>query len=461
MQHSGLLAVSTAAAVAVGLLPATPAQARSQSPAAITTLTAAPGLRPGEIIVRWQSTGANTDRFVLETALTAFSPTDPTLPLHGRGARTYVAGPSARSITLTATQTAAAGAGLGTGNFLHYLLYAVHSDATSTVSTVFPKLQGMMPRGLPAAKASGTKVRAATFNVRTAKATTDARPWLKRAPSVAGEIVRYRPGVVGLQELSPARADGKKASTKGKLRQTTSLLAALRKAGGSQYRLVRTTPYVKSGSPSGSQGTRILYDADRYRLLSRCPQTTSGHSYNSSCTIKLPLLAGDSEKLRRRAAYALLEDRKTKRKFFVISAHLDQRHTTALPAEARYNQLRGTQAAAIDSAIAKLNPKRRKVIFAGDLNSWQTNKAGHAPHDVLVAKGYFDTASAALTHNMAYGTSNAFAPVLRPNPYGFGTRIDAVLVKGTSGANWFANITKVNDSARPSDHSLVFADLVL
>ena len=454
-----IVAALTAVVVGAVVLPAPPAAAEIASPGAITMLTASPGPRPGEIVIRWQATGLDTDYFQLETAITSFSATDPTMPRRGRAARTLTVASTARSITLTGADTAASGAGLGTANHLYYLLTAVNHEPAGLELSPYPRVQAVMPRGLPA-KRKGTPVRAATFNVRTAKATTDKRSWLTRAPAVAAEIVRSRPGVVALQELSPAGADGKKRK-KGALRQTTSLLAALEKAGGARYRLVRTTSYVKAGTPHGSQGARILYDSSRYRLLTRCAETTRTKSYNSSCTLSMPLLAGDSEKLRRRAAYAEFKDRRTKRRFFVVSAHLDQRHSPVLATEIAYNRLRGQQAATVADKINKINKARRKVILGADLNSWQTNKVGHAPHSALVAKGYFDSASASRVTNIAYGTSNQFAPVLRPNPYGFGTRIDAVMVKGTRGANRFVNVMAVSNTERPSDHNLLLADLVL
>lgn len=454
-------AVLTAVLVSMLLLPAPSARAEPLQPEAVTALTATPGMRPGEIVFQWQSAGANTDYFQLETAITTFSATDPAMARSGRLSKTLRISATARSLTLTAAQTAAAGAGVGTGRHLYFLLVAVNEEPGGTRIAAFPRAQAVMPRGLAAVKTTGTRVRAATFNVRTARAVDDLRPWLSRATAVATEINSHRLGVVALQELSPGRADGLKTSTSGSLRQTTSLLQALGEVGGSRYRLVRTTPYVKPGTPHGSQGTRILYDSNRYRLRSNCAETTDGRQYNSSCTIRLPLLPEDGAGLRRRAAYAELQDRRTGRRFFVVSAHLDQRHSTVLADEVRYNQLRGLQAAAIVRGVARVNPKGRKVVFGGDINSWQTNRIGHAPHDVLLANRFFDTASAKTVVNIEYGTSNRFAPVVQPNPYGFGTRIDAVLVQGTRGANRFENVLKPVDDARPSDHNLVLADLVL
>jgi hypothetical protein len=111
--------------------------------------------------------------------------------------------------------------------------------------------------------------------------------------------------------------------------------------------------------------------------------------------------------------------------------------------------------------VAKANPKGRKVIFSGDINSWQVSRAGHAPHDVLLGNGFWDTASAREVVNIAYDTSNQFATVLKPNVWGFGTRLDLVMIKGTKGANRFENVLEPTDDARPSDHNLVLADLVL
>ncbi len=114
----------------------------------------------------------------------------------------------------------------------------------------------------------------ATFNVRTAKATTDVRPWLTRRGDVAELIYARHPDVVAIQELGPGRADGKAGSTTGTMRQTTSLLDSLGKIDADNYKLVRTTPYVKAGTTHGSQGTRILFDSNKLTLVSDCPEVT-------------------------------------------------------------------------------------------------------------------------------------------------------------------------------------------
>ena len=91
-----------------------------------------------------------------------------------------------------------------------------------------------------------------------------------------------------LQELGPGRADGQTGSLNGTPRQTESLVTTLGRLGGSRYKLVRTTAYVKPGTEHGTQGTRILYDTTRYQLLSRCPETTDGSSLEPRLRVRPP-----------------------------------------------------------------------------------------------------------------------------------------------------------------------------
>ena len=308
---------------------------------------------------------------------------------------------------------------------------------------------------------TGAALRVASFNVRTANATNDARTWLQRAPVLATTIVSRNPGVVAVQELSPGRADGKPLPTTGSVRQTVSLVNALRAAGGSKYRLVRTTPYVKPGVPQGSQGARILYDASRYSLVSPCPETAPDGNYSGSCTIAMPLRTSDSATIRRRAAYAVLSDRATGKRFLVVSAHLDARHSTNTATEHSYEALRASQAKAVLARVNQLNTGRLPVVVAGDLNTWQNNKAGYGAHDALVAGGYFDTAAALTQINVRYTTMNAFARTILASASGWGARLDVITVKGVTGAARFENVMKVTDTNWPSDHNMVVADIRL
>lgn len=319
------------------------------------------------------------------------------------------------------------------------------------------------PTVAAAARASSpvTTLRAATFNVRTARATQDKRTWLKRAPDVAREILSRKPGVVALQELGPGRADGKKGTLQGHIRQTTSLTNTLKSLGGSRYQLVRETSYFRPGTKHGTQGARILYDTSRYSLKTRCPEKTGKSNYNTSCAFDLPLAAGDSKQLLRSAAYAEFADKSTGKRFFVVSAHLDSRHSKSNKVEAKYNALRASQARAVINKLARVNPANRPVIFGGDINSWQTDRGHYAPHRALVAAGYRDTSTAAVRVNNAYTTVNHFDVRLVKSKRGNGTRLDVLMVQGGRGVTRYENKMSVVDRTRPSDHNMGVADILL
>jgi endonuclease/exonuclease/phosphatase family metal-dependent hydrolase len=317
---------------------------------------------------------------------------------------------------------------------------------------------------LPAARTAKPRaavLRVATFNVRTARATQDKRKWLQRVPDVAREILDRNPGVVALQELGPGRADGKKAKLNGAARQTTSLTTTLKRLGGGRYRLVRSTAYVAPGSKYGTQGARILYDASRYSLLSRCIEATGKRAYHPSCSFTLPVAAGDSPEDRRAAAYSEFRDRRTGQRFYVVSAHLDARHSGNTRIEAKYNLLRARQAATVANVMARVNRARQPVIFGGDINSWQTDSGRYAPHRALVARGYSDAATARTRVNLAYPTINKWRTTLKKAKNRPSVRLDVVMAKGARGFRRYENKMAEVDPQRPSDHNMVLADIVL
>jgi endonuclease/exonuclease/phosphatase family metal-dependent hydrolase len=306
-------------------------------------------------------------------------------------------------------------------------------------------------------KETSLTLRTGTFNVRTARA-NDGGSWLQRANDVAREIASRSPGLLAVQELGPGRADGSKGTTTGHLRQTVSLERSLKSVvGDSRYQLVRTTPYVKPGTNHGTQGARILYDTRKFKLLSHCPEKTGSKNYNSSCSMNLPLRSSDSESLRRSAAFAKFADRKTGKRIWVVSVHLDDRHSSSLSKEKSYNALRGAQARAVYLKVNGLRKTGEKIIYGGDFNSWATNRAGDAPREYLIRQGFHDTASAAATRiNIKYPTVNHYKTTLAAKQI----RLDVVMIKGSKRVLRYENVMKRVDSSRPSDHNLVISDVV-
>jgi endonuclease/exonuclease/phosphatase family metal-dependent hydrolase len=464
---ASLIAAASLASVCSTLVPATAvaqptsstAASSVKTPSAFVSVKATPGPKSGQVTLSWKQDGKNTNGYKFESALTIWSKTDPSLSRTGRHHTTITIPDHRSSYTLSAAQVKAAGAAVETGNHLYFRLYAVNKTKAGTKERA-SKFMAVMPKAV-APKASGSDLRVVSFNVRSAKATGDKRVWLERADDVAKSIVARNPGIAALQELGAGRADGKSGTTNGTARQTESLLSKLASVGGSKYRLVRTTPYAKPGTVEGTQGARILYDTTRYQLVSHCSDKTGSSNYSGSCTIKMPILSTDGESQRRRAAYAEFKNRRTGEKFFFVSVHLDNRQSANLTTGKKLNALRGAQVKTVTAAINKLNTHGEEVVVAGDMNSWQNNPAGNAPHDYLVTHGYYDTASALSMPNVKYPTVNHFDTVLAPNTQGFGARLDMILVKGAKGASTFANVTKPVDANRPSDHNMVYTDIAL
>lgn len=436
----------------------TPATAAAPAtPSSFSSVTASPGPGVGEVTLTWVQSGSNTTGYVLRTALSTWSDTATNMARTGRSQRSLAISGRVRTLTLTAAQVAADGAPVASGNHLYFRFAAVNTTSAGTTTKNYPYLRAVLPKPVSPSTSAGT-VRVGSFNVRTARATTDSRTWLQRAPDVASQIVQYNPGLVGLQELGPGRADGQTGTTDGTPRQTDSLLTALDKVGGSKYDLVQTTPYVAPGVTAGTQGMRMLYDHTRYALVSYCPGTTDGHAYSSLCSVKLPILSSDTESARRRAVFAEFLDRATGAHFWFASVHLDERHSDIRATEVIYDGLRKSQATTMSAAINAANTKGLPVIITGDMNSWQNNFVNNSPHDVLVEQGYYDTSAAVKRVNFQYSTVNHFDLPVTAGAQGVGSRIDMIFVKGARGASEFQNIVQVTDSARPSDHNLILAD---
>ncbi len=458
----------TALVLALGLgVAASPVQttvavAAVARPASFSSVVYRPGPGPGEVTISWTHDGKSTTRYEIETGLTSFSRSaTSSLPLHGRGWKVFTAPAGARSITLSAEQTAQAGAPVGSANHLYFRLRAVNDTSAGKSFRDYPylKVVGVQP-AVPAS--SGTTLRVGQFNIRTARATSDPQTWMQRVPAVSKQILDHRLGLVALQELGPGRADGVSGATGGRPRQTESLLTELARQGGSSYKLIQTTPYVPPGTAASTQGMRILYDSSKYAMLSPCANMTGKSSWNNVCTIPLPIRpSGDDAGDRRKAVYSLFADKATGERFYFVSVHLDARHSTNKAVEVTFDRLRAAQVAATIDGVARLNTENLPVILGSDLNTWQNNKIGYSAHDVLVAKGFYDTAAAQETKNLRYTTMNHFKTTL-PNPGdGFGSRLDVVMAKGISGATYWENVMEMVDSSRPSDHNMVVAELRL
>ena len=116
----------------------------------------------------------------------------------------------------------------------------------------------------------------------------------------------------------------------------------------------------------------------------------------------MPLRASDSATIRRRAAFAVLADRASGKRFFGRVSSPDARHSTNTTTEHSYEALRASQVKAVLARVTQLDAATLPSSVAG-FDTWQNNKAGYGAHDASVASGYYDTA--ALTQvNVRYTT---------------------------------------------------------
>lgn len=448
-----LAATSALALLVAGVCTATPAQADSL-PAGFTSVSV-DSTRAGTFTVHWSQTGRNTTSYQLETGLSPFSKTNSAMAYTGRDSHLFTIAPTARSFTFSVPELRAAGASFGTGNVVYFRLSARNQVGTSNQIRSYGYLQAGIPK---APSYSGPGIRFATWNVLTA--TAPGRPWYSRLTDIADTIASARPAVMTLQELNVGRADGKSGWNAGTPRQDDSLVTQLGTIGLSRYRLVRDTAYTTPDDHVGTQGERILYDSSRVRLGANCPNTTRSHAYNRSCSIRLPLRSTDPNTMTRFAGYAWFTDKVTGKRFYVVSVHLDERHTGTAADQASFDKLRQDQMTTVTNYINKINIHNVPVMIAGDFNSWQNDRYGDSAHDVLTSARYADSYAASQLVNGQYGTFNGNAVTVAPGVNDFGTRLDKIMTYGFRGSKVWSNVVKVTDSARPSDHNMVISDLV-
>ena len=98
-------------------------------------------------------------------------------------------------------------------------------------------------------------------------------------------------------------------------------------------------------------------------------------------------------------------------------------------------------------------------MFGGDINSWSTDRSRYAPHRYLVSKGFRDSVTAPGPINHLYPTVNHWRTTLKKTKNG--VRLDVVMVKGARAFTRWENKMNRVDRARPSDHNMVVADVVI
>lgn len=424
-----------------------------------------------------------TTEFKIETGLSKFSPDRKGgLPVHGRHSHVFYVKPgSARSFTMTPARLAAAGAPAGSAAALFFRVWSIDQSGKSIIKRSDGRLHTLSVKGRPADASYANSIVFGSYNLRSSRAggsedfPTQYNWYKDRQDKVVANFVDaaqhgLAPGIVAFQEdlagpektdQGPGSALGQDVSLEDALTgqsvdgiNATSVLENL----GIDYRLNRSTLYNKNEATV--QGVRIMYDANKYTLLSNCDDTMPTSHIQESCTIPVPTVSGNGAHTW--ASYSEFEIKGTTSRFWVVSAYLNPLQPSSSSLSNTNADLRATQVRAISAAINKLNTANEPVIFAGDFNDWQNDPVSHgwAPHDALIQAGYFDTADAATVTNMQYPTVNAFKP-LTADGSGIGSRFDVIGTKNiTSGATWFTNRT-FQDNGWPSDHDMIEAGFTL
>jgi endonuclease/exonuclease/phosphatase family metal-dependent hydrolase len=239
------------------------------------------------------------------------------------------------------------------------------------VSGYSAKVQATTAAVATALRAAGLRV--GSYNVRCVSCTSDRpyeRPWSKRRNDVAAEIKAAHLDVVGLQEASQAwlkDASGKKIDL--------SQFEDLRNRLGGPWRLANPhrNNCVRSKSPKkcdpknrgASQGTKIIYNADRVALLRQGSK-------------KLPSAASSNP---RYVAWAEFRQRSTDKRFFFADAHLENK--------AKNNAIRVKEAEALADEVRRRNDDHLPTLIVGDMNSHKHTRPSNGVYDVLVGQRHY------------------------------------------------------------------------
>lgn len=268
-----------------------------------------------------------------------------------------------------------------------------------------------------------------TYNVRDADLDASGpHTWANRKQSVINTINGSGAGIVNLQEASGM---GKRTMQGfgGVPYQGSYLAQAQDIADGTGMRLVNDQFFT--GADSASQGTRILYDANRYTLLTEGNMPIAGNRFIEWAEFTDP----------------------TGHRFWDLTMHLFA-HT-----EKGSEDTRVQEAKQIIATAQHLNATDGAEVFvAGDSNSTIYTKPKGLVHRTFIGAGFYDAFATTSITNQAYPTTNDFDFPVKPSPH----RRDLILsYGGPAGSYWYKNLFTNNAADAGSDHFMQVAQLPL
>ena len=267
---------------------------------------------------------------------------------------------------------------------------------------------------------TGDALRIGTYNVLGAPAGA-------RANAIAANINEHGLGVVAFQEA------------------TTSTAQAVVSALGPEWAYVSY-----ASSPE-----QILYRKTVYRVLN-----SGVFNVYDAKTPGTPLPTPW-------ARFALVNPNPGSRAFLVASTHVTEDAAKSVMDRKADS---GREAIDMMNGVNAANGAGSPVIIAGDLHDLRT-PFGDVPGHVeaaptLVRGGYYDAMAALSKTNITYRTFNGgngiTAAPLTPAPSGTASRTDYIMLRGFRGSAAYVNVANWSwNGIVPSDHNLVYADVVV
>jgi endonuclease/exonuclease/phosphatase family metal-dependent hydrolase len=280
-------------------------------------------------------------------------------------------------------------------------------------------------------------IKVATYNVCSVACDPSGRTWTVRKPAVIANIAAQSPDILALQEMD------------------RSLLADLLEG----INAATSRAYMTSDPPSkgGSGRTKLAYDTQRFDMVPNADGSVELSSWDSGT--------------RKWAVWAILIDKVSGKKLFVVSDHL--------VAGVEWQELRKVQTAEVVAMVAANNPDGLPVVIAGDFNSGRDYKPSNYVYDVLTEAGYREplgntnnswtpARSATAEHrvNLDYNTYNGFDDYARRSKYDNGSDIDYIWHSPKIRVAVSAVAVDVDTAGRfvgliPSDHNMLTATIHL
>lgn len=267
-----------------------------------------------------------------------------------------------------------------------YAQVAVVSKSWDTISEYSPVRKVTTEKSAGASPTGKNPLRVASYNVTCyscGNSKTNGRPWADRKDVVAAVIKKQSPDVIGVQEASQGLTLD--PATGNKSPQFEQLVAAI----GGKYKVTNDQRYncVKHTSPSScvykdrgaSQGTRIIYDSSKLKLISQGSTRLS------------EIVESDND---RYLAWAIFQQLSSGKQFFFANTHLEP--TKDADGKSDFFNLRKKQAQEALASIRKNNKSNLPIVLVGDLNSHRWTNPSNIPYEVLLAGGLVDPLGMAL-----------------------------------------------------------------